>query len=181
MNTKKITSKKIRTRFNNIKSLSKIWRHCVLKFIGRIVRQNTVTLPQKFLYESVNNKLTIGRKFEKCKDATVKSIRILILSTLESGHFKYWFGHTTNARKWNGMISTLHSKIHPCYSTNSCLNTHRRNSNCTVTENSSKPSHFLPLHLILMKIQEHFLYHCLLQLILITIQEHFPRWFRRIS
>ena len=78
----RITNEKLRMRFNNIKSLSEIWRYRVLKFIGRVARQNPSALPRKFLSASIDNKIAVGRPFRKCKDATVESIRILILSTL---------------------------------------------------------------------------------------------------
>ena len=54
---------------------------------------------------------------------------MLIPSTPASGKFKYWFGYAADAKKWNAMISTLHTKTYPCYSTNSYPNTRSRNPN----------------------------------------------------
>ena len=134
----KIT-KKNRIRFNNIKSLSEIWRHRVLKFICRASRQNADILPRKFLSASVNDKLSFGRPFRKCKDTMVESVRILMISTPESGNFKHWCGCVSDSRKWNDMISILHSKTYPCHSTSPCPNTRSRNPNHFEIGNSSDP------------------------------------------
>ena len=92
------TNEKIQMRFNNIKSLSENWRHRVLKFIGRVARQNPAALPRKFLSASIDNKIAVGRPFRKCKDAIVESIRILMPSTPDPGNFKHWFGHASDAK-----------------------------------------------------------------------------------
>ena len=125
----RITNESLRKRFNNIKSLSEIWRCRVLKFIGRVACQNPATLPQKFLSTSIYNKIAVRRSFRKWKDVIVESICMLIPSTSASGKFKYWFGYASDAKKWNAMISVLHTKTYPCYSTKSYPNTHSRNPN----------------------------------------------------
>ena len=86
-------------RFNNIKSLSEIWRHRVLKFIGRVACQNTAALPRKLLSASVDNKLAIGRPLRKRKDAIVESIRILTPITSDSENFKHCFKCASDSKK----------------------------------------------------------------------------------
>ena len=86
-------------RLNKIESLLELWTFCMLKFICRTACQKSSALSRKFLSVCVNNELSIRRKFHKSKDALVESLHSLIPNMPKLGHFKYWFGHASDATK----------------------------------------------------------------------------------
>ena len=122
----KITNELLRKRFGMLMLLSGIQRCRLLKFVGRILRQEPNTLSRMFLSVSINNSMIRGRPFQKNKDAITESIKILIPSLPDSGDFSYWFGHSQDKVVWEKMIKNLFKITYPRHNRNNYPNTRSR-------------------------------------------------------
>ena len=111
--SEKINNLNLRKRFGNVKALSETWRHRLLKFVGRTIRQEKHSLSRLFLSVHIDNALLNGRPFRKNKDAIVESLRLLMPSLPESGPHSYWVGYARNELVWTEMIGNLFTKTYP--------------------------------------------------------------------